>query len=345
MKESMKPKVSIVVPIYNVEQFLDRTMQSLLAQTLKNIEIIMVDDESPDNCPAICDRYAEQYPNVKVVHKKNAGLGMACNSGIEVASGEYIAFCDSDDYVDKDMYETMYDAALKYDADAVYTGIKTVNEREEVHVMNEYPSCQIFQGKNKIHAFLMDMISSEPSDTIERRVPMSAKVVLYRKDLIDSNNLRFVSERVIISEDLVWNMDVLNHSTCIVTLPQTFYYYYNNTASLSKKIRTDRFPFFKTMCEALIKRSLEYHMPDEVLLRIDRMFIGYSRFFIGSILKSELKQKEKRKIVSDVCVDEIWNKIYASYPVRKMPTGHRLMAWLMKYNCFSLMSLIYKIKK
>lgn len=145
MKESMKPKVSIVVPIYNVEQFLDRTMQSLLAQTLKNIEIIMVDDESPDNCPAICDRYAEQYPNVKVVHKKNAGLGMACNSGIEVASGEYIAFCDSDDYVDKDMYETMYNAALKYDADAVYTGIKTVNEREEVHVMNEYPSCQIFQ--------------------------------------------------------------------------------------------------------------------------------------------------------------------------------------------------------
>ena len=226
----MKPKVSIVVPIYNVEQFLDRTMHSLLAQTLKNIEIIMVDDESPDNCPAICDRYAEQYPNVKVVHKKNAGLGMACNSGIEVASGEYIAFCDSDDYVDNNMYETMYNAALKYDADAVYTGIKTVNEREEVHVMNEYPSCQIFQGKNKIHAFLMDMISSEPSDTIERRVPMSAKVVLYRKDLIDANKLRFVSERVIISEDLVWNMDVLNHSKCIVTLPQTFYYYYTSVS-------------------------------------------------------------------------------------------------------------------
>lgn len=64
MNESMKPKVSIVVPIYNVEQFLDRTMQSLLSQTLKNIEIIMVDDESPDNCPAICDKYAKQYPNI-----------------------------------------------------------------------------------------------------------------------------------------------------------------------------------------------------------------------------------------------------------------------------------------
>ena len=74
MKERMKPKVSIVVPIYNVEQFLDRTMQSLIAQTLKNIEIIMVDDESPDNCPAICDQYAQQYPNIKVVHKKNAVL-------------------------------------------------------------------------------------------------------------------------------------------------------------------------------------------------------------------------------------------------------------------------------
>ena len=114
---------------------------------------------------------------------------------------------------------------------------------------------------------------------------------------------------------------------------------------MSKKIRTDRFPFFKTMREALIKRALEYHMPDEVLLRIDRMFIGYCRFFIGSILKSELKQKDKRKSVSDVCIDDIWKKIYASYPVKKMPKGHRLMAWLMRCNCFSLMSLVYRIKK
>lgn len=341
----MKPKVSIIVPIYNVEQYLNRTMHSLLAQTLKDIEIIMVDDESPDNCPAICDKYVARYPNIKVVHKKNAGLGMACNSGIEVATGEYIAFCDSDDYVDRDMYETMYQAAKKYNADAVYTGIKTVNQLGEIHIMNEYSSCQVYQEKFEINHFLMNMIASVPTDKVERHVPMSAKVVLYRKSMIDMFHLRFVSERKLICEDLVWNMDVLCHSKCVVTLPTTFYYYYNNTASLSKKVRTDRFPFFKTMREALITKVQKYNMPIETLQRIDRMFIGYSRFFVGGIIKSNLSSKEKRQVVNEVCQDKIWTILYKTYPVEIMPKEHRLMAWLMRNDCYILMSLIYKFKR
>ena len=103
----MNPKVSIVVPVYRVECYLDRCVQSLVNQTLKEIEIILVDDGSPDKCPQMCDEYAKKDYRVKVIHKQNAGLGMACNSGIEVATGDYIAFCDSDDYVDVKMQETM----------------------------------------------------------------------------------------------------------------------------------------------------------------------------------------------------------------------------------------------
>lgn len=340
----MKPKVSIVVPIYNVEQFLDRTMQSLLAQTLKDIEIIMVDDESPDNCPTMCDKYASLYPNVKVVHKKNAGLGMACNSGIEVATGEYIAFCDSDDYVDGNMYEIMYREAKEHDADAVYTGIKTVNEHGVVHAMSEYSSFRLYQEREKIHRFLMDMIASKPSDKVERHVPMSAKIALYRKALIDKYHLRFVSERIIISEDLFWNMDVLCHAKRVIALPSTFYYYYNNTSSLSKKVRIDRFTFFKTMREALIKRTLQYDMSAEALLRIDRMFIGYSRFYVGSIINSSLGSIGKRRIIGELCRDKIWKTVYQNYPVPDMPIGHRLMVWMMKNYYYSFMYLMYKIR-
>ena len=85
------PKISIIVPIYNVEAYLDRCMQSLIMQTLREIEIIMVDDESPDNCPTICDNYAKQDSRIKVIHKKNGGLGFARNSGLEIATGKYIA--------------------------------------------------------------------------------------------------------------------------------------------------------------------------------------------------------------------------------------------------------------
>ena len=128
-----KPKVSIVVPIYNVEKYLDRCIQSLLAQTLKEIEIILVDDESPDNCPQICDRYVAKYTYVKVVHKKNDGLGQARNSGMEVATGEYIAFVDSDDFIDADMMERLYDECKEHSLDVIYSEFN----------VDEYPGFRI----------------------------------------------------------------------------------------------------------------------------------------------------------------------------------------------------------
>ena len=338
-------KVSIVVPIYNVELYLDRTMESLLKQTLKEIEIIMVDDESPDNCPAICDQYANKYPNIKVIHKKNAGLGMACNSGIEIATGEYIAFCDSDDYVDSNMYETMYNMAIQYNADAVFSGIKTVDQNGKINFMNSYPSLQVIKDKKDISNFAMDMIASKPSDSTERHIAMSAKIVLYRKNIIDKNNLRFVSERQLISEDLIWNLDILCHSSCIVTLPQSYYYYYKNTDSLSKRIRIDRFGFFKTIREYLLNKQTEYyHLPQEAEQRIERMFIGYCRSYIGNITSSSLIKKEKKQIVSNICRDKVWKKIWHTYPILKMPKPHLLMLILMRCNCYIGMDFMYKIK-
>ena len=107
-----QPKVSIIVPVYNVEKYLDRCMQSLLGQTLKELEIILVDDGSPDNSPALCDNYESasdnlHWPIIEVIHKINEGLGFARNSGLEIATGEYIAFLDSDDFVDVNMYEQL----------------------------------------------------------------------------------------------------------------------------------------------------------------------------------------------------------------------------------------------
>ena len=103
----MKIKVSVVLPIYNVEQYLERCVNSVVNQTYTNLEIILVDDGSPDNCPQMCEDWKKRDSRIKVVHKKNAGLGMARNSGIEVATGEYICFFDSDDYVKRDIIDDL----------------------------------------------------------------------------------------------------------------------------------------------------------------------------------------------------------------------------------------------
>ena len=98
------PQISVIVPVYNVQRYLRRCVDSILSQTFSNLEVILVDDGSPDRCGAICDEYAAADPRVKVIHKPNGGLSSARNAGIEAAAGEYLAFVDSDDWLDADMF-------------------------------------------------------------------------------------------------------------------------------------------------------------------------------------------------------------------------------------------------
>mgnify|MGYP002514942113 CR=1 FL=1 len=114
--------ISVVVPVYKVEKYLDRCVQSLVNQTLKDMEIILVDDGSPDNCGAICDAYAQKDSRIRVIHKENGGLSSARNAALEVAQGEYFGFVDSDDWIEPEMYETLLAGIQKYDAQMAYGG-------------------------------------------------------------------------------------------------------------------------------------------------------------------------------------------------------------------------------
>ena len=127
--ESMQPKISVIIPVYKVEKYLDRCVNSVLNQTLKDIEVILIDDGSPDGCPAMCEEYKKKDNRVRVIHKENGGLGYARNSGLEIATGEYIAFVDSDDFIEEDMYESLYSDAIKYNADVVLQGWKDDHKR------------------------------------------------------------------------------------------------------------------------------------------------------------------------------------------------------------------------
>ena len=128
----MGKKVSIIVPVYGVEEWLERCMESLVHQTLQDIEIIVVNDGSPDNSQEIIDRYVKEYPDLVQGHiKENGGLSDARNYGLQYATGEYIAFVDSDDYVDVTMYEKLYKKAIEEESDAVTCAYFIVNEQKQ----------------------------------------------------------------------------------------------------------------------------------------------------------------------------------------------------------------------
>lgn len=122
-------KLSYIVPVYKVEKYLNECIDSILAQTMDDYEIILVNDGSPDNCPAICVGYEVRYPDkIRVIHKKNGGLASARNAGIRVAKGDYIFFVDSDDFLKDDRVKELYESAVKYDADVLQTSYFVLNE-------------------------------------------------------------------------------------------------------------------------------------------------------------------------------------------------------------------------
>lgn len=168
-KRNNNPKVSIIVPVYNVEVFLDECVQSILAQTYKNIEIILIDDGAKDNSGKMCDGFAFKDERIVVIHKENGGLSSARNAGIEKATGDYLIFVDSDDVISPLMVETMVSKALEYETDIVASRITENRDRLETGDINKV---KVFD----VHDALKDIFSDDLIRT-------SASGKMYSKDL------------------------------------------------------------------------------------------------------------------------------------------------------------------
>lgn len=151
----MEPLISVIVPIYKVESLLPRCIESILSQTHANLDIILVDDGSPDGCGRICDDYADRDPRIRVIHQENRGLAAARNAGLEIARGEYLGFVDSDDRIAPDMYETLLRAIRETDADIAVCGRYMELESGELIPLFDYPDRQIFDAHEAVRRFLL----------------------------------------------------------------------------------------------------------------------------------------------------------------------------------------------
>lgn len=309
--------ISVIVPVYNVEKYLRQCLDSILAQTYKELEVVMVDDGSTDSCGDICEEYAAKHENFKVIHKENAGLGFARNTGLEHITGEYVVFVDSDDYLDPTLIETLYRSLVRDGVDVCKCGFRRVNDDGEIL---EVFKCQdeIFEGALAKDKLLPRMLGSSPEKK-DWEIP-SVCMSLHRVETIKKYNLRFPSERELISEDTVFQIDYMQHVNGVSTIDYVGYNYRVNECSLTTSYRKDRFNACKYFYLETIKKLKHLGYSRDVIQRFDRGFFIYLRMCLAQEKQaiSGLDKKSCLKNISKICEDDVVRAIIKNYPISKL---------------------------
>lgn len=329
-------KLSYIVPVYKVEQYLHQCIDSILSQTMDDYEIILVDDGSPDSCPMICDEYKEKYPEIfNVIHRKNAGLAAARNSGLKVARGEYIFFFDSDDYLISDGVSQLYDKAKEYNADVLATTYVSFDEGKDdlYHSELKYESERIYSHSD------MEKLVCDSSKT--RRL-MFVWRNLYKRDFLEKNNIVF-NEELRMIEDSPFNMLAFLKAERFVGVDIPIYGYRHRADSLQrKKYVKDYDLFFEYQYNLKLKYYTENAEPRKEFFEDIAEYVVKSFLFVllGNVYTNKIK--ERYSVLKRIGNSDMMRRSFKDYDIKKFKSKSLdwWVTWCLKYKLYPLAHLI-----
>ena len=322
-------KVSIIVPVYNVEKYLDKCLNSLVNQTLKDIEIIVVNDGSPDNSSKIIEKYKTKYSNIKVLNQDNQGLSDARNNALHLVKSDYIMYVDSDDYINEDMVEKMYSVSINEDSDVVICGNNVVDENYSI-LSSSFPNNRTY--KNSIEKIIFGN--------------MCVWNKLYKKDLIVKNKFKFRSR--VWYEDIDFSFKVCTSAKKISFLDENLYNYLLRENSIMSSKNLERNLEILSTFEEIInyakkKQIFKEYYNEIEFLNIDHIYIST----ITRILLSNSTQKKQKEIIS-----KIINYINSNFPryknniyIKKLSRNRKIIFYSIYFKQYWLVRLIFKIKR
>lgn len=316
------PTISIIVPIYNVDQYLHKCIDSILNQSFQQFELLLINDGSTDQSGEICDEYSLIDDRIRVIHKENGGVSSARNIGIDMADGEYIAFVDPDDTIDPNMYEVLLNSAASFCADMTVCPIKTINEitgSESVSQVWKEVDCVL--DRHVIHEKILPSILQQKVYSL-----VSSVNKLYRKTLFDQSGVRF-DERKHHSEDALLNFTLITKIESLVFVNEPLYnYFIRPRDSLTQKIREDFYEYIldnKQFMIQICKTNGLNAYEKTVINHFTNVAINY----IQVIVNSDLPNKRKLEIVSTIVNDDQFHQDIGKYHAPS------LFLKLLKYMC------------
>lgn len=324
----MKIKVSVIVPVYNVEKFIDKCLNSLVKQSLKEIEIIVVNDGTKDNSQKIIDKYVKKYPDkIKSYIKENGGQGSARNYGLKKASGEYIGYVDSDDFVEKDMYKKLYNKAKENNYDIVVCGNYNVSED--------------YQNKN-IDAFINNY-NTDLENIFFGKMAVWNKI--YKRDILIKNKLEFKEK--VWYEDLAFTLKAIMNSNTFAFIDEPLYDYLIREGSTMNNSNVQRnleiLDAFNDILSYIQHNKKEEYFSKIEFLAIDHIYISA----IVRVLKAEADDKVKRETINKLI--DYMNKKFPNYKNNKyintLSKNRKIIYKLINIKMYGLINLIFKVKK
>lgn len=330
MGNVMDEVISIVIPCYNVEKYLNQCLESVVNQTYSALQIILVDDKSPDGSGALCDEWAARDNRIQVVHKEvNEGLGYARNTGLEYVKGDYILFLDSDDFYDLDLCEKALNRLKESNADVCYFGHKKYVNGKFIENSDVLKLKDEYDGSSIIEEFLAPTIGQAPEENGAPKVGMSAWRILYRADLVFGKNLKFCSEREYLCEDLFFRIELCKNINKVAVVKENLYSYRYNDNSLTSRYREDRFEASKKLYSKL-NECVEGLHNEDINTRAKRCFMNN---LLVCLKQEEVYSKKRFKQavgkIKEFADDSFVQSILGSYPIAKMEKSNKLLFWLL----------------
>jgi len=318
------PKISIIIPIYNVEAYLSKCIESVLAQTFSDFELILVDDGSTDSCAKICDEYAAQDTRIKVIHKENGGQSTARNMGLDIAQGRYIGFVDGDDYIAIDMYERLYTAIINYNAQISVCGRFNVNkEATSPFFVTDKPI--IMDSKEGIRRLLIyENMDSAPWDK------------LFAASLFD--NIRFPSGYI--CEDVAVVYRLLETAKKIVHIGKPLYYYLQRQGSTSRAAFSEKSMGLVTYHKQ-VSDYVQRKYPD---LADEANYFYLSRLIYAINLCYE-NNNQKYSIHTEELIGRLEDDFYMITNNKYIAKKDKVKAFCMKLHCYSQLKSTYNLLK
>ncbi|RGG88473.1 glycosyltransferase [Ruminococcus sp. AF17-11] len=320
--------ISVIVPVYNSEKYLKRCIDSILNQTYKAIELILVDDGSPDNCGKICDEYAKKDKRVRVIHKTNAGVSAARNSGLEIASGNYATFVDSDDYIEPEMYGNMMEKVHQYNCDVVMCDcIKDFTDHSEIYTHDIRAG--FYDKEQLVNEYYPHLLMME---NVEYPATISNWLILFNRNKL--GNLRYVvgvrySEDLLFGAQLVYNTDSFYYMK-----EQAYYHYYMNPTSATHKFTVDKWNDYKTLHFEINKYFSECESFD-FSHQIDLCLLFFVYNSVSNIFSADNLEREKKfEIVKNILGDNEVRRMFSNIKVLKLPISKKL----------KIVTIIYKYR-